>query len=255
MTKQHAIIVGGTRGLGRVVARLLAADGMKVSVIGAHDPDPADAEMVGVDFYRADLTEEAGAREGLMQIVRKSGAPSYVVFAQRYRGAKEESWRGELELMLSVPRRVLAVLQDEFATEGDRAVAFVSSPAGRFVVPEQDEAYHATRAALGGLMRWYAVAWGSRGVRFNMVAPGAFVRELPGGKKFVPPAASGFARFVPLGRMGDASDVAKVVRFLCDSDAGFVTGQELMVDGGASVLGQEALAMKFIQAADSAAAK
>ncbi len=99
MTKQHAIIVGGTRGLGRVVARLFAADGMKVSVIGAHDPDPADAEMVGVDFYRADLTDEAGAREGLMQIVRKCGAPSYVVFAQRYRGAKEESWRGELELM------------------------------------------------------------------------------------------------------------------------------------------------------------
>ena len=49
--------------------------------------------------------------------------------------------------------------------------------------------------------------------------------------------------------------MAKVVRFLCDSDAGFVTGQELMVDGGASVLGQEALAMKFIQAADPAAAK
>jgi Dehydrogenases with different specificities (related to short-chain alcohol dehydrogenases) len=104
-------------------------------------------------------------------------------------------------------------------------------------------------------MRWYAVAWGSRGVRFNMVTPGAFVRELPGGKMFVPPAASSFARFVPLGRMGDAADVAKVVRFLCGSNAGFVTGQELTVDGGASVLGQEALAMKFIQLADSAAAK
>jgi NAD(P)-dependent dehydrogenase (short-subunit alcohol dehydrogenase family) len=80
-----------------------------------------------------------------------------------------------------------------------------------------------------------------------MVTPGAFVRELPGGKSFIPPAAADYARFVPLGRMAEAGDVAKVVRFLCSDDAGFVTGQEIAVDGGATLLGQEALAMRFIK--------
>jgi NAD(P)-dependent dehydrogenase (short-subunit alcohol dehydrogenase family) len=247
MKRNHAIIIGGTRGLGRVVAKLFAADGLNVSVLGAHQKDPADAKRRGVRFYQGDVTDQDAARKVLGQIVRERGGPSYVVFAQRYRGAKEASWEGELQLMLSVPRMMLGILQEQFATRGDRAVVFVSSPAGRFVVPEQDEAYHATRAALGGLMRWYAAAWGGRGIRCNMVTPGAFIRELPGGKTFTPPAAAGYARFVPLGRMAEAVDVAKVVRFLSSDDAGFVTGQDLMVDGGASVLGQDALAMKFIQ--------
>jgi NAD(P)-dependent dehydrogenase (short-subunit alcohol dehydrogenase family) len=255
MTKSHAIIIGGTRGLGRVVAKLLAADGMKVSVLGAHECDPADHKLRGVRFYQADVTDGAAVEAVLKAIVREQGRPSYVVFAQRYRGAKERSWEGELELMLSVPRMVLTLLRSRFSAKGDRAVVFVSSPAGRFVVLEQNDAYHATRAALGGLMRWYAATWGGDGIRCNMVTPGAFIRELPGGKRFTPPAASGYARFVPLGRMADASDVAKVVRFLCSGEAGFVTGQELLVDGGASVLGQEALAMRFIETATESSPK
>lgn len=249
MRKSHAIVIGGTRGLGRVIAKLFASRGLSVSVLGAHERDPADGKLRGLHFYCGDVTNHAALAAVLGRMVREQGAPSYVVFAQRYRGAKESAWAGELELMLSVPRTVLGLLEKKFASRGDRAVVFVSSPAGRFVVPEQDEAYHATRAALGGLMRWYAAAWGGRGVRCNMVTPGAFIRELPGGKGFTPPAAAGYAQFVPLGRMAEAFDVAKVVGFLCSDGAGFVTGQELMVDGGASVLGQEALAMKFIQAA------
>ncbi|MEX1049872.1 MAG: SDR family oxidoreductase [Akkermansiaceae bacterium] len=249
MKNTHALIIGGTRGLGRVVAKLFAKNGAKVSVLGAHEPDPADRKLRGVRFFQADVTDPAAAKKAIDEIVRERGRLNYVIFAQRYRGAAEKSWEGELELMLTVPRMVLAVVRDSFARRGDRAVVFVSSPAGNFVVPEQDDAYHATRAALGGMMRWHAVTWAARGVRFNMVTPGAFVRELPGGKVFIPPAAADYARFVPLGRMGEAADVAKVVRFLCSEDAGLVTGQEIAVDGGATLLGQEALAMRFIKEA------
>ncbi|MFM8457971.1 MAG: SDR family NAD(P)-dependent oxidoreductase [Chthoniobacterales bacterium] len=249
MKNTHAIIIGGTRGLGRVVAKLFANAGAKVSVLGAHEPDPADNGLQGVTFFQADIGNRAEAGRSLGEIVSRQGAVNYLVFAQRYRGAKENSWQGELDLMLTVPKNVLELLSGQFAKQGDRAVVFVSSPAGQFVVPEQDEAYHATRAALGGMTRWYAARWGGEGIRFNMVTPGAFVRELPGGKTFVPPAAADYARFVPLGRMAEATDVAQVVGFLCSEAAGFVNGQEIMVDGGASVLGQEALAMRFIKEA------
>jgi NAD(P)-dependent dehydrogenase (short-subunit alcohol dehydrogenase family) len=255
MKNSHTLIIGGTRGLGRVVAKLFAKNGGKVSVLGAHEADPADRRLRGVRFFQSDVTDPAAAKKAIEKIVRERGRLNYLVFAQRYRGAPENSWQGELELMLTVPRSILELVRDSFAARGDRAVVFVSSPAGHFVVPEQNDAYHATRAALGGMMRWHAVTWAGRGVRCNMVTPGAFVRELPGGKSFIPPAAADYARFVPLGRMAEAGDVAKVVRFLCSDDAGFVTGQEIAVDGGATLLGQEALAMRFIKEAAASTGK
>lgn len=237
-----AFVIGGTRGLGRVVARLLAQSGMKVLVLGAHAPHPSDARRDRITFLQADLGDRRAARGALRDMVCMGGRPNYVVFAQRYRGSEEESWAGEMDLMLSVPRDILRWLGGCFAARGDRGVVFVSSVAGRFVIPEQDDAYHTTRAALGGMMRWQAVQLAAKGVRVNMVLPGAFIREIPGGKKFTHPAASAYGDFVPLGRMATALDVARVVRFLCSGDAGFVTGQEIVVDGGVSILGQEALA-------------
>lgn len=240
MKQPHAIVLGGTRGLGRVVARLLAGQGMRVSVVGGRAPEQRDRRWRGVDFFRADLSEKSATEKTLTAIVRQQGKPNYVIFAQRYRGDKSRSWEGELELMLSLPRRVLSWLQQRFAQDADCGVVLVGSPAGRFVLPEQDDAYHTTRAALAGLMRWWSARLGPRGVRVNLVTPGAFVREAPG-KVVKHPASAAYARFVPLGRMGTAADVASFVAVMCSPAARFVSGQEIMVDGGASALGQEPL--------------
>lgn len=241
MKRPHVIIFGGTRGLGRAVARLFAGQGMRVSVVGGRAPEVADRRRSGVSFFQADLTDESATAIMLASIVKQQGKPSYMVFAQRYRGEKSRSWDGELALMLSVPRRVLSWMERRFAGSGDCGVVLIGSPAGRFVLPEQDDAYHTTRAALAGLMRWWAARLGPSGVRVNLVTPGAFVRESPGRRGVKPPAASAYARFVPLGRMGTASEVASFIALMCSPAAGFVTGQEIMVDGGASVLGQEPL--------------
>lgn len=241
MKKPHVVILGGTRGLGRVLARLFAAQGMRVSVIGGRAPEKSDRRWRDVSFFQADLTDEKATEKVLAAIVKGGGKANYVVFAQRYRGEKRRSWDGELALMLSVPRRVLSWMEGRFAATGDRGVVLIGSPAGRFVLPEQDDAYHTTRAALTGLMRWWAARLGPRGVRVNLVTPGAFVRESPELRGLQPPAAGAYARFVPLGRMGTAAEVASFIALMCSPAAGFVTGQEIMVDGGASVLGQEPL--------------
>lgn len=241
MTKSHAIIIGGTRGLGRVVARLSAGQGMKVSVVGSRAPAKPDRRWRGVTFFQADLSDESATATTLAAIVKRQGKPNYVVFAQRYRGDKSRSWDGELELMLSVPRRVLSWMERRFAGSGDCGVVLIGSPAGRFVLPEQDDAYHTTRAALTGLMRWWAARLGPRGVRVNLITPGAFVRESPGLRVVKTPTADAYARFVPLGRMGTAAEVASFIALMCSPAAGFVTGQEIVIDGGASVLGQEPL--------------
>jgi NAD(P)-dependent dehydrogenase (short-subunit alcohol dehydrogenase family) len=96
------------------------------------------------------------------------------------------------------------------------------------------------------LVRYYAVALGPRGIRVNGVSPGTVVKRENQEFYARSEALVGvFKRTIPLGRMGTAVDVANVIAFLCGPQASFVTGQQIVVDGGVSLLSQESLARKI----------
>jgi NAD(P)-dependent dehydrogenase (short-subunit alcohol dehydrogenase family) len=122
----------------------------------------------------------------------------------------------------------------------------VSSNASSFVARNQTVAYHAAKAALKQMARFYAVKYGPQGIRVNVVSPCTFVK---------PESAEYFAqqeslralygRITPLGRMGTAKEVARAVAFLCGPDSSFITGQDLTVDGGLSLMLQDTLAREI----------
>jgi NAD(P)-dependent dehydrogenase (short-subunit alcohol dehydrogenase family) len=100
-----------------------------------------------------------------------------------------------------------------------------------------------TKAALRQLARFYAVKLGPQGIRVNVVSPCTFVKqESAAFYQGQADLRALYTKITPLGRMGTAAEVAQVAAFLCGPKASFVTGQELYVDGGLSLMLQDALA-------------
>jgi NAD(P)-dependent dehydrogenase (short-subunit alcohol dehydrogenase family) len=240
----HSIVIGGTRGLGRVVGRRLAERGA-VSLIGRRPPPAADLEVAGIRSWVADILEPDALARVLDEALAAAGAPSYVVFCQRYRG-EQDPWRGELEATLTATKSALERLAPDFATNGDRAVVMVSSVFSDFVGEGQQVGYHVAKAGLNQLMRYYAVALGRHGIRVNGVTPFTFLKE-ESRRFYLENTAllEAYREMVPLGRMATSEEIADVILFLCSSQAAFVNGQNLYVDGGLSLVWPETLVRRI----------
>ncbi len=240
----HSVIVGGTRGLGRELVRLFSEQGRTVSVIGRRPPGENDRSLPGTHFWTADLSDERELRRVLDEVVARHGKLNALVSLQRFKG-DGDPWTGEFATSLTATKLVIERLAGDFCEEGDKAIVLVGSVVGRFIAGGQPVGYHVAKAALCQMARYYAVELGPRGIRVNCVSPCTFVKEENAGFYKGNDALHGlFKHIIPLGRMGTARDSADVIAFLCGPQASFVTGQEIVVDGGVSLLSQEALARK-----------
>ncbi|MGZ3159424.1 MAG: SDR family NAD(P)-dependent oxidoreductase [Burkholderiaceae bacterium] len=240
----HSIVFGGTKGLGRVLARQLAARGDKVSVISRSEPLSAE-QTEGVRYFAADIADASARQAALDAAIQQNGALDYLVFCQRYRG-KEDAWAGELQVSLTASKQVIEYVQDRFAKEGDRGIVFVSSVFGDRVGEGQDLSYHIGKAGMNHMARFYAVNLGRKGIRTNAVTPFTFLKEESKSFYLNNKELMGlYEDIIPLGRMATSDDSANVISFLCSPAAGFVNGQNIYVDGGLSLVWPETLARKL----------
>jgi cupin fold WbuC family metalloprotein len=276
----HSIIVGGTRGIGREVAEFFRVQGHRVSVLGRHAPDRPEDRREGISHWTVDLADRSSLATMLDRLVADQGRWNSLVFLQRFTGDGEprdgeprdgeprdgeprdgeprdgeprdgeprdgEPWDGELETSLTATRFVIDRLADQFSERGDRSIVIVSSIADQFVSDSQPVGYHVAKSGLHQMTRYYAVQLGQRGIRVNCVSPSTVIKEE--NRAWYARNASLTELFnaaIPLGRMATARDVAQVIWFLCSPLAGFVTGQRIAVDGGVSLLAQEALARRL----------
>lgn len=239
---EHFVVVGGTTGSGRAFVRLLSQRGDQVTVLGRHAPPEAQQRLSGVHFLAADLCDLEAVRAAMDQSAQCCGKLSHLVFFQRYRG-KGDAWQGEFQVSLTATKFLIELCHDRFDGTAANSIVIIGSVASRFVLSEQPVSYHVAKAALVQMMRYYAVVLGSLGIRVNMVSPDALIKEES--RKFYEEnraLSDLYETITPLGRMGTSEDVAAVVDFLCSDRASFMTGQELVVDGGLSLVGQAALA-------------
>lgn len=243
MAQKHSIVVGGTKGVGRELAALFAREGQVVTVVGRKPGEapacPGGGRVVG---FAGDVGRSEELLTGLRGEVERHGRLCSLAFVQRYRGAGDP-WSGEMAVTLTATKVLIEGLADLFDPAGDRSVVVVASNAGSFVTRGQSAAYHVAKAAVRQLARYYAVQLGPKGIRVNVVAPCTFVKqESAAFYEGRPDLRELYGRITPLGRMGTAAEVAEAAAFLCGPKASFITGQELYVDGGLSLLLQDALA-------------
>jgi NAD(P)-dependent dehydrogenase (short-subunit alcohol dehydrogenase family) len=243
MKAPHSLVIGGTRGIGRELVDQFVHDGHKVSVIARHLPERETARK-GVRYWPVDIRDEGALREALGRLIKESGKINHLIFFQRLRGAGDV-WRDEIETSLTATKSVVELLQDEFAA-GEKAIVLVSSINGKLIAGYLPIGYHVAKAALQQMARYWAIALGGRGIRVNSVSPGTVLKEES--KQFFlndKTISDLYRRITPLRRFGSAREVAKVIACLCGEQTSFVTGQDIVVDGGLSLVSQEALAREL----------
>lgn len=236
------LIIGGTRGIGNTIAQSFARQGHVVSVIGRKKPTEAHQEYKNIHYWFTDVASEKHCIPTVTDIVKKNGRISHCIFCQRFRGAGD-SWNGEVAVSLTATKKIIDAVSDCFDDSPEKSIVIITSLASIFMGLEQPLSYHVCKAGLLGLIRYYAVTLGPKGIRVNGVSPMTILKDES--KQFYLTNRRLYAlykRIIPLGRMGTAEDIAGIVEFLCSSASAFITGQSIVADGGLSLQSQEALA-------------
>lgn len=246
MSHSHAVVVGGSRGLGLLVTDSFLARGMNVTVL-SRTPASQHIGNTRIRHVHVDLAQTASiqaALDGLPAALPGSGL-NYLVLCQRYRG-EDDPWTGEIQVGLTASRQLIEGLTDSFSEVGDRAIGIVSSVYARFVGSSQPVGYHVVKAGLNAMVRYYAFSLGQRGIRINAIMPLTYMKDTS--RAYYQSQARLMALYdqlVPLRRMGDAADSANALDFLCSEKASFISGQCLYVDGGVSAVWPEEIAKRF----------
>ncbi len=244
----HVIIIGGTKGLGRVLAQKMASRGNQVTILGRTAPDQRDLPSDwDVQWIACDLLCVDRLSEALQRLIQTRGSLHYLIFSQRYRG-QGDCWEGELATTLSATKSIVEYLVSHFDSSQDNGIVMISSIFSQFVGTGQPVSYHVAKAGLDQLARFYAVNLGERGIRCNIVTPCTYLKEES--EAFYlnnTPLMNLYQTMIPLRRMGTSEDIANVVCFLCSPEASFVSGQNIVVDGGLSLVWAETLGRKLTQ--------
>ena len=243
-SRSHTLVIGGSKGIGRTLVRSLADDGQVVSVISRSEPAGL-SELPFVRAWTADVADADALDTALSSALSAHGPVSGAALLQRYRGDGDD-WAGELATSLTATRVVLDWVGEHRQLEAEgTSVIVIGSAAGSFIASEQPVSYHVAKAGISQMVRYYAVALGSKGVRVNAISPGTIVKEES--QSFYgnnPELERLYRDIIPLGRMGTARDVANLAMFLLSDRASFLTGQNIVLDGGVSLHWHEALARR-----------
>jgi len=237
-------------GNGKAMAVLLARQGAKIAGFDRDEAAAAETKRIiedeggscfiarcdatnarEVNAFVADCLARLGRIDILINNVGRSEPGGPVELA-------EETWDEQLEVNLKTAYLMCKAVLPIMERQGSGSVVSVSSVAGLRYVGKPQVAYAAGKAALLQFTRTTAVIYADRGVRLNCVVPGLMstplVRRLA--DKYAGGDFEGFSAHrnaqVPMGRMGDAWDVAHAALFLASDQARYVTGTEIVVDGG-----------------------
>lgn len=241
-----AIVVGGGHGIGRATAQHLAGRGWSVGVVdldrGAGDRVAAEVAARGgrATVVEADATDAPAMDRVVEQIEDELGPVAGAVLSV-FRTTRApldqwdgEQWRSVLDVGVSAAFAVARAVVPRMARRGAGSLVFVSSIQARFGFP-LEPAYAAGKAGMEGLARQLAVEHGPDGIRVNCVAPALVLVDRNASRWADRVILDRHRRRFPLRRVGRPDDVARAIGFLLSSDADFITGVTLPVDGGLAV--------------------
>jgi enoyl-[acyl-carrier protein] reductase III len=254
ITSRHALITGGSRGIGRGIALKLAEHGVHVAINYLKDEASAKATLEqvrarGADGFvvQADVTQPGQVERMFARVKDEFGALDVFIANARTDAPtfyapplsiSLEQWDtamdSQAKAFLVGVRSAVAMMPD-----GGRIIAITYAPGGRYGGWQPWIAMGSAKAAMESAMRYFAVALAARAITVNAISPGwvedSVVNTLPA-------AAQTLIRdrqrdgWTPMRRLGTPADVGNVVTLICSQEAGWITGQTITADGGASLM-------------------
>ncbi|AVS61274.1 3-oxoacyl-ACP reductase [Paracidovorax avenae] len=239
-TSRIALVTGASRGIGAAIAAELAARGFRVigtatTEDGAQRITQALSAHAGCRGAALDVNDAAALDALIDSIVKEQGGLHVLVnnagitrdqIAMRM---KDDDWDAVLDTNLKAVFRACRAVMRPMMKQRYGRIVNITSVVGASGNPGQAN-YAAAKAGLAGMTRSLARELGSRGITVNCVAPGFIRTDMTA--ELSEEQHKALQMQIPLGHMGQPSDIAKAVAYLASDDAGYVTGQELHVNGG-----------------------
>ena len=240
LSDRVALVTGASRGIGRGIARALAARGAKVVAAARGENAKAVVEEIQgtgghAEAIALEVTEEAAADRALGGILERHGRIDILVNNagiardQLMLRLKREDWDAVLATNLTAAFALTQAALKPMIRQRRGRIISISSVVGQAGNPGQAN-YAASKAGLIGFTKAVALEVASRGITANVVAPGLVETDMT--RDIADKAREQWESKIPLRRLGTPEDIAAAVCFLASDEASYITGQVLAVNGG-----------------------
>jgi len=238
MNGQVALVTGGVRGIGRAIADRLAARGVTVAAGYSRGKEAADtfrADHPGSSVHQGNIGEREDCERVIQEVLDAHGRLDILVnnagitADKTVRRMSPDDWDRVIQVNLSGAFYLIRAVLQHMLDRSSGRIINISSIIGEAGNIGQAN-YAAAKAGLFGLTMSLAQETARKGITVNSVAPGYVATEMVAA---VPKEAlDKVIAKIPVGRLGEADEIARVVEFLADPDSAFITGQIYSVNGG-----------------------
>jgi acetoacetyl-CoA reductase len=241
-TGRVAIVTGGTRGIGLAITQALAEERAHVAAGYSKDAEKAErcAEKVrgngqSVSTHQGRVDDFDDCKRVVNEVLEKYGRVDFLInnagitLDKTLRKMSAEDWGNVLNVNLSGAFNMTKAVLEHMIERGSGRIINISSVIGSTGNIGQAN-YAASKAGLFGFTKSLALETANKGITANVVAPGFIATEMV---EAMPEAAlAKVVDKIPTKRLGKPAEVARVVKFLCEDDSGYITGAAFHVNGG-----------------------